>query len=173
EFTGSMVYTTELSSPVWRGLLSSSTAAGTTLGFLIGSASAWVISLLLTKEQQASWGWRVLFIASISLCIIGWFLRRGIQETEKSQRIAATRPPICSSLPADWLPMARTFGIVAMTNAAYYLTFTFALDRRKGAAGANASDFLQANTLSLIVVLVAKPIGGWLSDRLGRRRMMI
>src|SRR5262249_27442051 len=64
-------------------------------------------------------------------------------------------------------------GIVAMTNAAYYLTFTFALDRRKSAPGANTSDFLQANTLSLIVVLVSKPIGGWLSDRFGRRRMMI
>src|SRR5262249_23918053 len=160
-------------SPVWRGLLSSSTAAGTTLGFLLGSASAWVVSLLLSKEQQSAWGWRVLFIASISLCIAGWFLRRGIKETEEGERAAATRPPIWSSLVADWLPMVRTFGIVAMTNAAYYLTFTFALDRRKSAPGANTSDFLQANTLSLIVVLVSKPIGGWLSDRFGRRRMMI
>ena len=40
EFTGSMVYTTELASPMMRGLISSSTAAGTTLGFILGSASA-------------------------------------------------------------------------------------------------------------------------------------
>ena len=38
EFTGSMVYTTEASSPLLRGLVSSSTAAGTTLGFILGSA---------------------------------------------------------------------------------------------------------------------------------------
>ena len=44
EFTGSMVYTTEKSSPLMRGLVSSSTAAGTTIGFILGSASAWLVN---------------------------------------------------------------------------------------------------------------------------------
>ncbi|HEX7839141.1 MAG TPA: MFS transporter [Kofleriaceae bacterium] len=173
EFTGSMVYTTELASPLWRGLLSSSTAAGTTLGFLLGSTTAWLVSLALTKPEVATWGWRVPFIASIALVIFGWFLRRGIRETEEGERVAATRPPILASLASDWRPMVQTFGIVAMTNAVYYLAFTFAIDRRKSEPGADTSAFLLANTLSLIVVLLAKPLGGWLSDRVGRRRLMI
>jgi MHS family proline/betaine transporter-like MFS transporter len=173
EFTGSMVYTTELASPLWRGLLSSSTAAGTTLGFLLGSTTAWIVSLSLSKPEIASWGWRVPFIFSIVLVIFGWFLRRGIRETEEGERVKAMRPPILASLVADWRPMVQTFGIVAMTNAVYYLAFTFAIDRRKSEAGANSSAFLLANTLSLIVVLFAKPLGGWLSDRVGRRRLMI
>jgi MHS family proline/betaine transporter-like MFS transporter len=173
EFTGSMVYTTELASPVWRGLLSSSTAAGTTLGFLLGSTTAWIVSLSLGKPQIATWGWRIPFIASIALVIFGWFLRRGIRETQEGERVAGTRPPIWSSLVADWRPMVQTFGIVAMTNAVYYLAFTFAIDRRKSEPGADTSAFLLANTLSLIVVLLAKPLGGWLSDRVGRRRLMI
>src|SRR5215470_5632384 len=65
EFTGSMVYTTELASPLWRGLVSSSTAAGTTIGFLLGSASAWLVSLQLSAAETAAWGWRIPFIASI------------------------------------------------------------------------------------------------------------
>jgi MHS family proline/betaine transporter-like MFS transporter len=69
--------------------------------------------------------------------------------------------------------MVQAFGILAMTNAIYYLAFTFAIDRRKSAPGADSSAFLAANTLSLIVVLLAKPLGGWLSDRIGRRRLMI
>jgi MHS family proline/betaine transporter-like MFS transporter len=173
EFTGSMVYTTELASPLWRGILSSSTAAGTTLGFLIGSLCSWIVSLSLGKEDQDAWGWRILFIGSILLCIAGWFLRRGITETEEGEKVARVRPPLWSSLVADWLPMIRTFGIVAMTNAAYYLAFTFLLDRRKGAPGADTSAFLAANTLSLVVVLISKPLGGWLSDHIGRRRLMI
>ena len=61
-----------------------------------------------------------------------------------------------------------------MTNAAYYLTFTFAVDLRKGqAASGDGTSFLLANTLSLTAVLACKPLGGWLSDMLGRRRMMI
>jgi MFS transporter, MHS family, proline/betaine transporter len=173
EFTGSMVYTTELAAQKSRGLLSSSTAAGTTLGFILGSAVAWIVSELLPKVEVKSWGWRIPFIASVLLVLIGYLLRRGIVETPEGEKAAAKRPPLWESLAQDWLPMVRTFGIVAMTNAAYYLAFTFAVDRRKSEAGANTSAFLLANTLSLIVVLFAKPLGGWLSDIVGRRRLMI
>ena len=68
--------------------------------------------------------------------------------------------------------MLRTFGIVAMTNAAYYLTFTYVVERRKTMHG-GGSGFLLANTLSLFLVLAAKPFGGWLSDRVGRRKLML
>jgi MHS family proline/betaine transporter-like MFS transporter len=172
EFTGSMVYTTEASSPLTRGIVSSSTAAGVTIGFILGSGSAWLVNASLTQAQVVSWGWRVPFVGSVLFCIVGWFLRRGLHETAEGAKAVQCRPPIFSSLVADWLPMLRTFGIVATTNAAYYLTFTYMVERRKSLSGAGA-DFLLANTLSLIVVLMAKPFGGWLSDRVGRRRLML
>jgi MHS family proline/betaine transporter-like MFS transporter len=172
EFTGSMVYTTESASPLTRGLISSSTAAGVTLGFILGSGSAWLVNASLAKEQVAVWGWRIPFVASVLLCVAGWFLRRGLHETPEGLKAVASRPPLIPSLIADWLPMLRTFGIVATTNAAYYLTFTYVVDRRKS-AHEGGSLFLLANTLSLFLVLVAKPFGGWLSDRVGRRRLML
>ena len=64
-----------------------------------------------------------------------------------------------------------------MTNAAYYLTFTFAVEQRKSLAAAggvtSGGEFLLANTLSLFVVLFSKVLGGWLSDKVGRRKLMI
>jgi MHS family proline/betaine transporter-like MFS transporter len=60
-----------------------------------------------------------------------------------------------------------------MTNAAYYLTFTYAVERRKHLTGEGGEVFLLANTASLFVVLLAKPLGGWLSDKVGRRRLMM
>ena len=68
--------------------------------------------------------------------------------------------------------MVRTFGIVATTNAAYYLTFTYVVERRKSQLG-GGSIFLLANTVSLLLVLISKPLGGWLSDLTGRRRLML
>jgi MHS family proline/betaine transporter-like MFS transporter len=172
EFTGSMVYTTESSSPMTRGLISSSTAAGVTIGFILGSGSAWLVNASLSRDEVSAWGWRIPFIASVLLCVLGWFLRRGLHETAEGLKAVASRPPLISSLLADWLPMVRTFGIVATTNAAYYLTFTYVVERRKSLHG-GGSGFLLANTLSLVLVLIAKPLGGWLSDRAGRRKLML
>ena len=104
---------------------------------------------------------------------MGWFLRRGIHESSEGLKAAAIRPPLLPSLLADWRPIVQTFGIVAMTNAAYYLTFTFAVERRKHLMPDGGEVFLLANTLSLVVVLFAKPLGGWLSDIVGRRRLML
>lgn len=173
EFTGSMVYTTEQSSPLMRGLVSSSTAAGTTIGFIFGSGAAWLVNVWLPPDQVASWGWRIPFVGSVVFLIIGYLLRRGITETAEGLKAAAARPPLFPSLAADWLPIVQTFGIVAMTNAAYYLTFTYAVERRKSLATASGELFLLANTLSLVVVLVSKPLGGWLSDKVGRRKLMM
>lgn len=173
EFTGSMVYTTELASPGWRGLVSSSTAAGTTLGFILGSGVAWVIGRRLDDPARLSWGWRVPFLASVLLVVAGVLLRRGLRESDEGKKAIAARPPLWPSLAADWLPMIQTFGIVAMTNAAYYLIFTFAVNYRKAHPTLDKPDFQGINTIILFVVLAAKPLGGWLSDLVGRRRLMI
>src|SRR4051812_47220341 len=120
EFTGSMVYTTELASPVWRGLISSSTAAGTTIGVILGSATALLIDRTMSPASAAAWGWRLPFVGSVAFCVAGWFLRRGISESEAGLKSAALRAPLWSSLARDWRPILQTFGIVGMTNTAYY-----------------------------------------------------
>ncbi len=173
EFTGSMVYTTEKALPKSRGIISSSTAAGTTLGFILGSGSAWLVNASLSPAEVSAWGWRAPFVASVLLCVAGYFLRRGISETEAGLKAAAARPALVRSLISDWLPILQTFGIVGMTNAAYYLTFTFVVERRKTLTGQGGEAFLLANTFSLFVVLLSKVLGGWLSDRVGRRRLML
>jgi MHS family proline/betaine transporter-like MFS transporter len=177
EFTGSMVYTTEAASPLVRGLVSSSTAAGTTMGFILGSGTAYLINHTMTPDEVNAYGWRIPFVGSIVFMLVGYLLRRGIHETEEGLKAIQARPPLWASLIADARPILQTFGIVAMTNAAYYLTFTFAVERRKAMAqqtgDIGADQFLLANTLVLFVVLFAKPLGGWLSDITGRRRLMM
>ena len=93
EFTGSMVYTTEQSSPLMRGLVSSSTAAGTTIGFILGSGAAWLVNVWLPPDQVTTWGWRIPFVGSVVFLIVGYLLRRGITETAEGMKAAAVRAP--------------------------------------------------------------------------------
>ena len=173
EYTGSMVYTTEGSSPLMRGLISSSTAAGTTIGFILGSGTAWLVNAWLSPAEVNAWGWRIPFVGSVVFLILGYLLRRGIIETAEGLKAKTIRDKLLPSIIADRLPILQTFGIVALTNAAYYLTFTYAVERRKSTAAASGEQFLLANTLTLFVVLFSKPFGGWLSDKVGRRRLMM
>ena len=151
EFTGSMVYTTELSAPSRRGLIASCTMAGTTIGFILGSGSAWVVNALLSADQVAAWGWRIPFVGSVLFCVGGWFLRSGLHESAEGLQAATHRPPLVPSLVADWRPMLQTFGIVAMANAAYYLTFTFVVERR--ASRPEASAFLLAIGAGIVAMV--------------------
>lgn len=174
EFTGSMVFTTEGAVPRLRGLVSSATAAGATIGFILGSGTAGLINAVLSPEQVDAFGWRLPMIASAVLVAAGLLLRRGLHETEAGLKaVEQAPPPLWRSLMADWRPIVQTFGIIAFTNAAYYLTFTFVVDLRGGEPGAHASQFLLANTIALCVTLGCKPLGGWISDRIGRRRLML
>ena len=168
EFTGSMVYTTELASPLMRGIVASSTAAGTTLGFMLGLSSSWAINAGLGHEAAAEWGWRIPFLGSLVLCVLGYLLRNGIHESEVGEKAAAERAPIFKSLVGDWKPILQTFGIIALTNAGYYLVIT-GVERRR----AEDSAFQAVTMITFAIVLVAKVFGGWVSDRVGRRRLMI
>jgi MFS transporter, MHS family, proline/betaine transporter len=178
EFTGSMVYTTELASPMLRGLISSSTAAGTSLGFILGSGVVYAVKKSMGEAALGDWGWRLPFIISVVFCIAGYFLRHGIVEPEttaKAKQEQQEHRHWFKSVMRDWRPIVQTFGIVGMTNAAYYLTFTFATEQRTSETPArpDSGSFLLVNVCVLFLVLASKPFGGWLSDKVGRRRLMM
>jgi MHS family proline/betaine transporter-like MFS transporter len=171
EFTGSMAYTTEHAKPLMRGLISSSTALGTSLGFLTGSAAVMVLDQVLSKDQIAAWGWRLPFLFSVVMALFGWWLRRSLHESEAGEKAKeiATRPPVFAAIAADWKPSLQLFAIVAFSNALYYYVFNAAVISAKAGDATNAAKFQTANTIALMFVAVSKVVGGWMSDRMGRR----
>ena len=171
EFTGSMAYTTEHAKPFMRGLISSSTALGTSLGFLTGSAAVMVLDQVLSKDQIAAWGWRLPFLFSVMLALFGWWLRRSLHESEAGEKAKemVARPPVFAAIAADWKPSLQLFAIVAFSNALYYFVFNAAVISAKAGDDANAARFQTANTIALVFVAASKVVGGWMSDRMGRR----
>ena len=173
EFTGSIVYTTEMAKRGRRGLISSSTAFGTSLGFVLGSGAVALSTWLLGNEIMHTWGWRVPLFASVIFAIFGWWVRQGVQEPEASSVSAHKRPPLLSALHTDLGAMLRLFGIIAVSNAALYFTVTAQVEAAK-ARNPDESAFIQGlATAGLFIVACSKVAGGWLSDILGRRKSAI
>jgi MHS family proline/betaine transporter-like MFS transporter len=130
-----------------------------------------VLDQALTKDQINAWGWRLPFLFSVVMALFGWWLRRSLHESEAGEKAKeiAMRPPVFSAIAADWKPSLQLFAIVAFSNALYYYVFNAAVISAKAADAANAAAFQTSNTVALMFVAVGKVLGGWMSDRLGRR----
>ncbi len=173
EFTGSIVYTTEMAKRGRRGLISSSTAFGTSLGFVLGSGAVALSTWILGNEVMHTWGWRVPLFASIIFAVFGWWVRRHAEEPETSKVSATRHPPLLGALRNDLGAMLRLFGIIAVSNAALYFTVTAQVEAAKTRNPDDASLIQGLATVGLFIVACSKVAGGWLSDLLGRRRSAI
>ncbi len=173
EFTGSIVYTTEMAKRGRRGLISSSTAFGTSLGFVLGSGAVALSTWALGNEIMHTWGWRVPLFASVIFAIFGWWVRRHAEEPEASKVSVIKRPPLLGALRNDVGAMFRLFGIIAVSNAALYFTVTAQVEAAKARNPDDASLIQGLATAGLFIVACSKVAGGWLSDLLGRRRSAI
>ncbi|MSR18745.1 MAG: MFS transporter [Phycisphaerales bacterium] len=173
EFTGSIVYTTEMAKSGRRGLISSSTAFGTSLGFVLGSGAVALSTFAMGTETLHDWGWRVPILASVILAGFGWWVRRDVVDTAESKVSAERRPPLLGALWSDRIAMLRLFGIIAVSNAALYFTVTAQVEAAKARIPDKAALIQTLATVGLMVVACCKVGGGWLSDVMGRRRAAI
>jgi MHS family citrate/tricarballylate:H+ symporter-like MFS transporter len=76
---------------------------------------------------------------------------------------------VFAAIATDWKPSLQLFAIVAFSNALYYYVFNAAVISAKAGDATNAAKFQTANTIALMFVAVSKVVGGWMSDRMGRR----
>lgn len=151
-----------------RGYVGSFQQSTATIGLLAGSGVSAMLASLLTPAAVEAWGWRVPFLIGALLGPIGLVLRRSVGETPafaRAERQAAS--------PGQWRPALRLFSLVAMPYAVtltfmfYYPTFT------QKYAGLSRSESLWSNTIALIVLVVLIPVAGRISDRVGRKPMLV
>lgn len=160
-----------------RGLWSSSTQLGAPLGAVL---SAGVVTLVsgLPDEQFHSWGWRVPFLLSLLLLAVGMFVRLKVAESplferaaERGERAPSGRPPILEVLrrPGPVL-RAACVGIGAFT--AQSLLTGFMISYAVG-HGYSRPQVLTAVTVASAVALFVLPAASALSDRVGRRPVVL
>ncbi|RWR02627.1 MFS transporter [[Pantoea] beijingensis] len=180
EYSGSVLMLLEHAPKRKRGFYAAINNIGPVFGFIASAGMLLLVSALLSKEDFYSWGWRIPFIASIALLIVGIFVRSRVAESPVFEQTAAKRAVQRSP---DQSPAMRLFTqypkqllLVSGANICHFSTFylftVFSLSYGQKELGLSNSFVLSVVMASICTHLVAVPLSGALADTIGRRRTM-
>nr|WP_107071232.1 MFS transporter [Streptomyces cyaneogriseus] len=173
EFAASTTFLVESAGPGRRGLFSSFQYVSTTAGQLLASGIAALLVDTLSDEAMNGWGWRAPFVLGALLSLVGFWIRQGAQETRSAEQRQAPRPGLFEALRRHPRESLRIAGITAGGTIAYYTWTSYLPTYAELNAGVEKSDALLAGTLSLAFFALLQPLGGLLSDRFGRRPLLL
>lgn len=172
EFGGAALLTTETAPRDRRGLFSSTAMVGLSAGVLLGSA-VFAIFSTLPRAAFLSWGWRIPFLLSLLLVLVGLWIRKRIAETPAflREQVQARRPttPLVDVLRQCPSHLLLVFGARVGETMQFNIAAVFALNYAAQHLSISPSIFLAALTIANLVSLVLIPTFGGLSDKVGRR----
>lgn len=181
EWGGAVLMAVEHAPKARRGVFGASPQMGVPLGLLLASGMLALMAVIAPGDAFVQWGWRVPFLLSFVLIVIGYYIRRRVEESpvfaELAERKEETRMPIVALFRTHTLLVVIAALVFAGNNAVGYMTTGGYIQRYatdpKGPIGLATADVLGAVTLSAITWLVFTFLSGWISDRIGRRTTYI
>jgi metabolite-proton symporter len=173
EWGGAVLMTLEHGKPGQRGLAASWPQVGVPMGNLLATGVLGLMSLLLSEDAFLSWGWRIPFLLSGLLVVVGLWIRFTITESPLFAEVAETktraRMPILDVVRIYPRELAVAIGARIGTDVAFYTFVLFILAYITGELGLPRTTGLIAVMVGSAFQLVLIPLFGALSDRFGRR----
>jgi MFS family permease len=196
EWGGSTAFIVEWAPEGRRGFYGSLQQCSVAGGLLLGSGIAAMLTSALPASAMEAWGWRVPFLLGSLLGPVGLWMRRGIDETPAYRQAAAARDAadaVRASAPGDAGPTeggvpatavearvapplvlgARAFGFTVLWTVSYYIFLNYMPTFVATYAHLTEAQALWSNTLGLVVLVLAIPVLGSLSDRVGRKPLLL
>ncbi|MEV7597687.1 MFS transporter [Kitasatospora sp. NPDC089797] len=172
EFAASTTLLAESAGPGRRGLFSSFHYVAATAGQVLASGTAALLVLTLDDHAMHTWGWRVPFLVGAVLSLLGLWIRHAARET-----LAEVRPERRTGLfeGVRRHPRASLLicGITVGGTIAFYTWTTYLPTYAQVNAGFDKGRSLLVGTVSLVFFGLVQPLGGLLSDRVGRRPLLL
>ncbi len=177
EWGGAALLATESAPAGKRGWFGMFPQMGPSIGFLLATLSFLALTLYLSEAEFKSWGWRVPFFASALLVLVGLYVRFKLAETPAFAKVLAQhhthKTPIMALLKGRLRPVL--LGALAMTVCynLFYTATVFCLSYGTKTLHIPRADFLQMLCVAFIFMAVITPISASLSDRFGRRPVLM
>jgi MHS family proline/betaine transporter-like MFS transporter len=160
-----------------RGLIASMASASSEVGGLLAVGVSLLTVNSMSPANLDSWGWRAPFLVGAVLAATVWVARTTMEESPdfNNQRASGTVPvsPLHYALSNYRVGILRAFAISALGSITYYIGITYVPAFLTSAGKLGEGDSLRLSTVAAFAVILITPFTGALSDRLGRRSVLI
>lgn len=177
EWGGATSFLVEYAPQGRRGFFGSWQQFSVGVGLLAGSAAASGLTYALSPDALNAWGWRVPFIAGVLIAPVGYYLRSKVNETPAFTRTVQTATVAASPLRAAFTTHRRAvlsgFGLTIVWTVSSYLFLTYMPTFAVQQLHMAPTTALLSNSLAILAYTVLTPMMGALSDRIGRKGMML
>lgn len=181
EWGGAALLATENAPSHKRALYGSFPQLGAPIGFFFANGTFLLLSWLLTEQQFMAWGWRVPFIASAALVLVGLYVRISLHEapvfTKAVKAGKQVRMPLGTLLSKHMkVTILGTFIMLATYTLFYIMTvysMTYGTAPEPKGLGFSRNSFLLMLMIAVIGFGLVIPVAGYLADAFGRRKTMI
>ncbi|WP_028663236.1 MFS transporter [Saccharomonospora halophila] len=185
EWGGAVLIVSEHGDDRRRGFWASWPQAGVPAGNLLATAVLAVLAAVQTDAAFEAWGWRIPFLLSGLLVVIGLWIRLAVEESpvfveavrhadqKAEQGAAPERAPIVTVLRRHWREVLIAMGARFAENVSYYVITAFVLVYLTTHLGMSKSLGINAVLVGSAVHFVMIPVWGWLSDLVGRRTVYL
>ncbi|HEX6442287.1 MAG TPA: MFS transporter [Stellaceae bacterium] len=177
EWGGSTSYIVEFAPGDRRGFFGSFQLVGVGGGFLLGSLTAALLNGALSEADRLAWGWRLPFLFGIAVGLVGAYLRWRLDDTPKytelEEQHAVAQAPLGEALQQYPRETLLGFGVTLHNTVAYYIALVYMNSFIVSAGKLPQVTASWIVTGSLAVFVLMMPVMGWLSDRVGRRPLLL
>ncbi|MBY0510302.1 MAG: MFS transporter [Rhodospirillaceae bacterium] len=174
EYGTSATYLSEMAEEKHRGFYSSFQYVTLIMGQLLALALLILLQATLTEEQLHAWGWRIPFLVGAGGAVVAFYLRRGITETGafKAAAVRSDRGTLAALL-QHRRAVLTVVGLTLGGTVAFYTYTTYMQKFMVNTAGFSKDTATLVSTAALFVFMLLQPVMGALSDRIGRRPLLI
>lgn len=175
ELGGVSVYLAEIATPGRKGFYTSWQSGSQQVAIMVAAAMGFALNAVLEQSAISDWGWRIPFVFGCLIVPFIFILRRKLEETQEftARRHHLAMRQVFATLLANWQVVIAGMMMVAMTTTAFYLITVYAPTFGKKVLMLSASESLLVTLLVAISNFFWLPVGGALSDRFGRRPVLI
>ena len=177
EWGGAAAYLVEYALPGKRGLTGSWQQVSVGCGFLLGSLTAAVLTTSVSPADMLAWGWRIPFLLGVLVGAVGAFMRWRLDDTPKFAELErqgqVVHSPLREAFTTFRKPTLIAFGITLHNTVGYYAVLIYLTTWLTNIVKMPRGTALWIGTACLLAFVVAVPVMGALSDRIGRRPLFI